>query len=43
MPKRMKEALKRAARKRGYKPGTERYNRFVYGTIEKWKKKHKKK
>jgi hypothetical protein len=43
MPIAMERALKKAARKKGLKPGSDRWNRFVYGTIAKWKKKHGKK
>ncbi len=36
MPKRLEEALKRRAVQLGMKPKTDRYNRYVYGTIEKY-------
>lgn len=39
MPKRLEEALKREARKRGY--SGERFDRYVYGTIAKLKKEGK--
>ena len=35
MPKTVEEALKRRARQLGYKPGSDRYNRYVYGSLEK--------
>ncbi len=35
MPKKMHEALAKSAKKKGYKPGTERYNRYVYGAMVK--------
>lgn len=35
MPKRIEEALKRRANQLGYEKGTERYKRYVYGTLEK--------
>lgn len=37
MPKKIEEALKRSALAHGYKPKTERYNRYVYGTLAKIK------
>ena len=37
-PKKFEEALKRAAKARGFKAGSDRYNRYVYGTISKLKK-----
>lgn len=39
MPKKMHRALKRSARKKGLKPGTKRYKRYVYGTMNKRRKK----
>lgn len=33
MPKKLEEALKRRAAELGYKPKTDRYNRYVYGTL----------
>jgi hypothetical protein len=38
MPKKLEEALKRSARARGFRPGSDRYNRYVYGTLAKVKK-----
>jgi hypothetical protein len=38
MPKKMHDALAREAKKKGYKPGSEAYNRYVYGTMKKKKK-----
>lgn len=39
MPKKLERALKAAAKRHGYRPGTERYNRYVYGTMKKVEKK----
>ena len=33
MPRKIEEALKRSARARGYEPGTDKYRRYVYGTL----------
>jgi len=41
MPKAMERALKRTARKRGY--GKERTARYVYGTLQKYKARKKRK
>ena len=38
MPKRLEEALKSRAAQQGFKKGTDRYNRYVYGTIERVEK-----
>lgn len=37
MPKKMEEALKRAARAKGFEPDSDRYRRYVYGTLQKIK------
>jgi hypothetical protein len=40
MPKKAEEALKRSARRKGFKPGSKRFNRYVYGGLmnkTKWK------
>ena len=42
MPKRLEEALKRAAIARGYPKGSKRYQAYVYGTINKAKGKESK-
>lgn len=39
MPKKIEDALKRRAKELGYKPGTDRYDRYVYGTLAKLKEK----
>ena len=41
MPKKLEEALRRSARAKGIRPGTERYNRYVYGTMASVKKERK--
>lgn len=41
MPRRAERNLKREAKKHGYKPGSDRYNRYVYGTLGKIEKKKK--
>lgn len=33
MPKKMEESLKKSAKKKGFKPGSDRFNRYVYGTL----------
>lgn len=35
MPKKMEDALKREAKKKGLKPGSKAWNRYVYGTLQK--------
>ena len=35
MPKRFEDALKRSAKRQGIEPGTDRWNRYVYGSLEK--------
>lgn len=35
MPKKMEAALKREAKKKGFKPGSKRYDAYVYGTMRK--------
>jgi len=42
MPKKLERILKRAAKKAGLKPGSDRYNAYVYGTLNRVKagKKH---
>lgn len=42
MPKRLHKALEKSARRKGLKPGTEHYNRYVYGTMAKIEGKEKK-
>lgn len=42
MPKKVHDALAREARKKGLKPGTPAYNKFVYGTMTNMAKKRKK-
>ena len=37
-PKEMEDALKKGAQEKGFKPGGERFNRYVYGTLAKRKK-----
>lgn len=41
MPKELEDELKRKARKLGLKPGTDRWNAYVYGGLRKtgWKPK----
>lgn len=34
MPKHLEEALKRRAAQHGFERGSDRYNRYVYGTLE---------
>jgi len=34
MPKKMHEALKKMAKKKGLKPGSKRYGAYVYGTMK---------
>lgn len=38
MPKKLKKKLKTEAIKKGFKPGSKRYNAYVFGTMEKIKK-----
>lgn len=38
MPKRLEEALKRSARKRGIEEGSDRWGAYVYGTLAKREK-----
>lgn len=38
MPKKLEEALKRRAAQQGFKKGTDRYDRYVYGTLSKVEK-----
>lgn len=33
MPKELERDLKQGARKKGFIPGSDRYNRYVYGTM----------
>lgn len=45
MPIRLHKQLAKSAKQKGFKPGSERFNKYVYGTmakIEKAKKKEKK-
>jgi hypothetical protein len=37
MPKRLEQILKRAAKRAGLKPGSERYKAYVYGTLARLK------
>lgn len=37
MPKKLEEALKRQAVQKGFKPGSDKYNRYVYGTLQRVK------
>ena len=39
MPKKMHRALVKSARKRGMKPGSKKFNRYVFGTMAKRKRK----
>lgn len=39
MPKKMHENLKKRAKKKGLKKGSEAYNKYVYGTMQEHKKK----
>ncbi len=41
-PKEMEDALKKGAQEKGFKPGGERYNRYVYGTLAKHEKANEK-
>ena len=41
MPKKYHDKVARSAKKRGLKPGSERYNAYVYGTLNKIEKRHK--
>lgn len=41
MPKKLHDKLAREAQKKGYKPGSERYKAYVYGTMKKIEKKKK--
>lgn len=43
MPKRLEQALKRRARQLGYKENSERWRRYVYGTVEKYQQAKKEK
>jgi len=43
MPAALHRALAKSARKKGYKPGSKKYNAYVYGTLAKHKKGKKKK
>lgn len=43
MPTQAHKALNRAARKAGFTKGSERYRRYVYGTLTKIEQKTKKK
>ena len=38
MPKRLEKALKASAKRKGFREGSDRYNRYVYGTLQKVKK-----
>lgn len=35
MPKRLEQKLEREASKRGFKKGSDRWNAYVYGTLDK--------
>ena len=39
MPKKMHKALDKQAKKKGLKKGSDAYNRYVYGTLSKRKRK----
>ena len=39
MPKEVEDRLKRQAEKQGLRPGTDRYNAYVYGTLNRIEKK----
>jgi len=44
VPKEMEKKLKAQAKKKGFKKGSDRYNRYVYGTMQErtsWKPKRK--
>lgn len=41
MPKKIEDALKRRAVQKGFKPGSDRYDRYVYGTLAKIKESRK--
>lgn len=41
MPREIEERLKRSAERKGYKPGSEKYNAYVYGTLDKIEKERK--
>lgn len=41
MPVRAERNLKHAAKKQGMKPGSDRYNRYVYGTLRKIERRKK--
>lgn len=43
MPLKMEKSLKHEAVKHGFKKGGKRYNAYVYGTLNKFKKLHKRK
>ena len=38
-PRRLEKALKASAKRKGFREGSERYNRYVYGTMKKIKEK----
>lgn len=38
MPKRIEDALKRSAERAGIKKGSDRYNRYVYGSLQRVKR-----
>ena len=40
-PKRLEKALKASAKRKGFREGSERYKRYVYGTMAKIKQEHK--
>ena len=35
MPKKVEDRLKREAKKKGYKPGSAKFNAYVWGTMKK--------
>ena len=39
MPKRLEKALKASAKRKGFREGSDRFNRYVYGTMKKVQKK----
>ena len=43
MPKDLHDNLDKRARKKGFKPGTDEYNKYVYGTLKKVEKAHNEK
>lgn len=43
MPLKAERSLKREAHKHGFKTGSKRYRAYVYGTLNKLKKLHKRK